>query len=130
MTKKVNNKKSQPKKPHLCHHYGASRHTRPNCYKWSATEQSNSMLLSGNQNQFPSSLAPFGDLLKALVFLSNLNGFKSSPSPPNQRFTQRKGSSKVWKEKRLFLSLLLCLCITCIFCFLILSQFSFMICFI
>ena len=130
MTKKVNNKKSQPKKPHLCHHYGASRHTRPNCYKWLATQQSNSMLLSGNQNQFPSSLAPLGNLLKALVFLSNLNGFKSSLSPPNQRFTQRKGSSKVWKEKRLFLSLLLCLCITCIFCFLILSQFSFMICFI
>ena len=32
-TKKVNNKKSQPKKPHLCHHCGASGHTRPNCYK-------------------------------------------------------------------------------------------------
>ena len=32
-TKKVNNKKSQPKKPHLCHHYGALGHTRPNCYK-------------------------------------------------------------------------------------------------
>ena len=47
-TKKVNNKKSQPKKPHLCHHYGASRHTRPNCYKWLATQQSNSMLSFGN----------------------------------------------------------------------------------
>ena len=32
-TKKVNNKKSQPKKPHLCRHCGASGHTRPNCYK-------------------------------------------------------------------------------------------------
>ena len=37
-TKKVNNKKSQPKKPHFCHHYGASGHTRPNCYKWLATQ--------------------------------------------------------------------------------------------
>ena len=36
-TKKVNNKKSQLKKLHLCHHYGASGHTRPNCYKWLAT---------------------------------------------------------------------------------------------
>ena len=36
--KKVNNKKSQPKKPHLCHLYGASGHTCPNCYKWSATQ--------------------------------------------------------------------------------------------
>ncbi|KAK9983388.1 hypothetical protein SO802_032913 [Lithocarpus litseifolius] len=33
------------------------------------------------QNQFPSSFAPLGNLLKALMFLSNLNGFNSSPSP-------------------------------------------------
>ena len=32
-TKKVNNKKSQQKKQHLCHHCGVSGHTRPNCYK-------------------------------------------------------------------------------------------------
>ena len=32
-TKKVNNKKSQPKKPHLYHHCRASGHTRLNCYK-------------------------------------------------------------------------------------------------
>ena len=31
--KKGNNQKSKQKKQHLCHHYGASRHTRPNCYK-------------------------------------------------------------------------------------------------
>ena len=98
-TKKVNSKKSQPKKPHLYHHYRALGHTCPNCYKWLATQQSNNMLSSGNQNQFPSSYAPLGDLLKALMFLSNLNDFNSSPSPPNQRFTQRNGSSKVWKEK-------------------------------
>ena len=80
-TKKVNNKRSQPKKPHFCHHCRAFGHTRQNCYKWLATQQSNSMLSSGNQNQFPSSFAPLGDLLKALMFLSNLNGFNSSPSP-------------------------------------------------
>ena len=57
------------------------------------------MISFGNQNQFPSSFVPLGDLLKALMFLSNLNGFNSSPSPSNQRFTKRKGSSKVWKEK-------------------------------
>ena len=99
--KKVNNKKSQPKKPHLCHRYGASGHTRLNCYKWLTTQQSNSMLSSENQNQFPSSFAPLRDLLKALMFLSNLNGFNSSPSSPDQRFAQRKGSSKVSKEKGL-----------------------------
>ena len=32
------------------------------------------------------------------MFLSNLNGFNSSPSLPVKGFTQRKGSSKVWKE--------------------------------
>ena len=30
-TKKVNNKKSQLKKLHLCHHCGVSGHTHPNC---------------------------------------------------------------------------------------------------
>ena len=94
-TKRENNKNSQQKKPHFCHHCGASGHTHPNCYKWLATQQSNSMLSSGNQNQFPSFFAPLGDLLKALTFLSNLNDFNSSPSHQDQRFVQRKGSSKV-----------------------------------
>jgi len=98
-TKKVHNKKSQQKKLHFCHHYGALGHTHPNCYKWLTTQQCNSMLSSGNQNQFPSSFAPLRDLLKALMFLSNLNDFNSSPPPPNQRLAQRKCSSKVWKDK-------------------------------
>ena len=99
---KAKNKKSQPKKPHFYHHCGASGHTRPICYKWVATQQSNIMLSSGSQGQIPPSLGPLRDLLKALMFLSNLNGFNSSPSPPEQRFNSRKGSSsktKVWKEK-------------------------------
>ena len=132
-TKKVNNKKSQPKKPHLCHHYGALGHTRPNCYKWLATQQNNSMLLSVNQNQFPSSFAPLGDLLKALIFLSNLNDFNSSPSPPDQRFAQRKGSTKVQKEKAqsdlVTLSLFVYALLAC-FAFLFLSQSIFMLCFV
>ena len=98
-TKKGNNQKSKQKKQHLCRHCGASGHTQSNCYKWLATQHSNSMISSGNQNQFPSSFAPFGDLLKALMFLSNVNGVNSSPSPLDQRFAQRKCSSKVWKEK-------------------------------
>ena len=57
------------------------------------------MILLANQNQFPSSFAPLGDLFNALMFLSNLNSFNSSPSSPNHQFTQRKDSSKVWKEK-------------------------------
>ena len=97
--KKANSQKPKQKKQHLCHHCGAVDHTWPNCYKWLATQQSNGMTASGNQNQFPSSFAPFGDLLKALMFLSNLNGFNSSPSLPVQGFTKRKGSSKAWKEK-------------------------------
>ena len=43
-TKKGNNQKSKQKKQHLYHHYGISRHTWPNCYKWLATQQSNSMI--------------------------------------------------------------------------------------
>ena len=80
-TKKGNNQKSKQKKQHLCHHHGAIGHTRTNCYKWLATQQSNSMISSRNQNQFTSSFAPLGDLLKTLMFVSNLNSFNSSPSP-------------------------------------------------
>lgn len=97
--KKANSQKPKQKKQHLCYHCGAAGHTRPNCYKWLATQQSNSMTASGSQNQLQSSLAPLGDLLKAIMFLSNLNGFNPSPSPPVQGFNQRKGSSKVWKKK-------------------------------
>ena len=42
------NKKSLPRKPHFCHYYGAYGHTRPNCYKWLATQQSNSVSSLGN----------------------------------------------------------------------------------
>ena len=31
--KKDNSQKPKQKKQHLCHHYGAASHTRPNCYK-------------------------------------------------------------------------------------------------
>ena len=132
--KKGNTQKSKQKKQHLYHHCGAARHTRPNCYKWLATQQSNGMIALGNQNQFPSSFAPLGDLLKALMFLLNLNGFNSSPSPLNQEFAKWKGSSKEWKEKYSSDSVTFslsgfCLCITCVFCFCVLSQSSFMLCF-
>ena len=62
--KKANSQKPKQKKQHLCHHYGAASHTRPNCYKWLATQQSNSIIASGNQNQFPSCFASLRDLLK------------------------------------------------------------------
>ena len=81
--KKGNTQKHKKKKQHFCHHCGAARHTQPNCYKWLATQQSNNMISLGNQNQFSSFFAPLRDLLKALMFLSNLNGFNSSPSPPD-----------------------------------------------
>ena len=96
--KKANSQKPKQKKQHLCYHCGVVGHTRPNCYKWLATQQSNDMIASESQNQLQSSLAPLGDLLKTLMFLSNMNGFNSSPSPPIQGFNQRKGSSKVWKK--------------------------------
>ena len=97
--KKANSQKPKQKKQHLCYHCGVAGHIRPNCYKWLATQQSNDMIASGSQNQLQSSLAPLGDLLKAFMFLSNLNSFNSPPSPLVQGFNQRKGSSRVWKEK-------------------------------
>ena len=66
------------------------------------------------------------------MFLSNLNGFNYSPSPPIQGFNQRKCSSRVWKEKgskwfyHSSLSLFLFyVCITHVFFFQVLSQSSF-----
>ena len=49
-TKKANSQKPKQKKQHLCLHCGAAGHTRPNCYKWLATQQSNGMIASGSQN--------------------------------------------------------------------------------
>ena len=48
--KKANSQKPKQKKQHLCLHCGATGHTRPNCYKWLATQQSNGMIASGSQN--------------------------------------------------------------------------------
>ena len=97
--KKRNTQKLKQKKQHFCHHCNTVGHTRPNCYKWLVTQQSNSKIASGNQNQFSFSFASLGDLLKALMFLLNMNGFNSSPSLLNQGSAKRKSSSKVWKEK-------------------------------
>ena len=36
--KKANSQKPKQKKQHLCYHCGAADHTRPNCYKWLATQ--------------------------------------------------------------------------------------------
>ena len=73
--KKGNSQKPKQKKQHFCHHCGAAGHTPLNCYKWLATQKSNSTIASGDQNQFSSSFAPLGDILKAFMFLSNLNSF-------------------------------------------------------
>ena len=48
--KKANSQKPKQKKQHLCHHCGVANHTRSNCYKWVATQQSNGMIASGSQN--------------------------------------------------------------------------------
>ena len=93
--KKGHSQKPKQKKQHFCYHYGTAVHTQPNCYKWLATQKSNNMIASGDQNQFPSSFTPLGDLLKALMFISNLNSFNSSPFLPDQGFAKWKGSFKV-----------------------------------
>ena len=96
------NKKSQPKKPHFYHYCGAFGHTRHNCYKWLATQQSNSVSSLENQNQLQLSLAPLGELFKAVMLLSNFNGFNYPPYPSEQWFMSKKGSpsrSPIWKEK-------------------------------
>ena len=36
--KNANSQNPKQKKQHLCYHCGAASHTRPNCYKWLATQ--------------------------------------------------------------------------------------------
>ena len=90
------------------------------------------MIASGSQNHLQSSLAPLGDLLRAFTFLSNLNGFNSSPSPPVQAFNQRKGSSKVWKKKDskwfYHFHLSSCFCLLHYLCVLLLSWVCLVLC--
>ena len=70
------------------------------------------------------------------MFLLNLNGFNSSPSLLVQDFAQRKGSSKVWKEKGSkwfyhFFSLFMVFfcCITYVFFFLFWVSLVLLLCF-
>ena len=67
------------------------------------------------------------------MFLSNLNGFNSSPSPPIQGFNQRKCSSKLWKKKdsKWFYHFLLssCFCLLHYLCVLFLFWISLVLCF-
>ena len=92
------------------------------------------MIMLGDHNQFPSSFAPFGDLLKALMFLLNLNSFNSSPSPSDQGFAKQKGSSKVWKKKcskwfhRLFSLSPSYFCFALLVCFALLFWVSLVLC--
>ena len=91
------------------------------------------MIASGSQNQLQSFLAPPRDLLKALMFLSNLNGFNYSPSTSVQGFSQRKGSSKIWKknDSKWFYHFLLssCFCLLHYLCVLLLFWVSLVLCF-
>ena len=48
--KKATSQKPKQKKQHLCYHCGIAGHTQPYCYKWLATQQSNSMIASRSQN--------------------------------------------------------------------------------
>ena len=92
------------------------------------------MIMSGDQNQFPSSFAPLGDLLKTFMFLLNLNDFNSSPPPLDQGLSKWKGSSKEWKEKgskwfcHLFSLSLLCFCFALLVCFALLFWVSLVLC--
>ena len=83
----------------------------------------------GNQNQLQLSLAPLGELLKAVRLISNFNGFNSPSYPFGQKFMQKKGSpskSPIWKEKILsdFSSFL----ISCMICGVVWVSLILMLC--
>ena len=94
-------------------------HTRPNWYKWLATQQSNGMIASRSQNQLQSSLAPLGDLIKAFIFLLNLNGYRRFKGSLKGKVLPRRGRKRVPSDSItfLFLSSCFCVCITYVFYF-------------
>ena len=80
------------------------------------------MIASGSQNQLQSSLAPLGDFLEALMFLSNFNGFNSFPSPLVQGLIKGKvlpgcGRKRAPSDFITFLSLFSCFVCALLMCF-------------
>ena len=94
-------KSSSSKTAHVCHHYGVSRHTCPNCFKLYPQKQvfKRSQVFS----QEPKPL--FGELLKALSFLTQFQeNFNSSISFSRHTRTRVFASSRpktraVWVRK-------------------------------
>ena len=64
-------------RPHVCHHYGVSRHICPNCFKLYSQKQVSKRSQVSSQGRTPL----FGELLKVLSFLTqfqeNSNSFMS-----------------------------------------------------
>ena len=85
------------------------------------------MIASGSQNQLQSSLAPLGDLLKALMFLLNLKG---SMDIIKEKVLPGCGRKRAPSDSITFLFSYFFVCITCVFCFQFLSQSSFMLYFV
>ena len=112
--KKANSQKPKQKKQHFCHQCGAAGHTRPNCYKWLATQQSNGMIASGNQNQLQSSLVPLEIFSKPSCSFQTWTVF-----PPHRRFKglikgkvfPGYGRKRAPSDSITFLSLFLFLCV-------------------
>ena len=90
------------------------------------------MIAFESQNQLQSSLAPLGDLLKALMFLSNLTVLILPPHCWFKGLIKGKVLPGCGRKMALsdsitflFLSSCFCVCITCVFYFQVLSQSSF-----
>ena len=119
--KKGNTQKLKQKKQHLCHQCGAAGHTRPNYYKWLATQQSNNMISLGT-------IISFHHLLLLLeIFLKPSCSFRTwtvsilpphcrIKGSPNGKVLLRYGRKKTLSDLVTFsFSLSFWVCITCVF---------------
>ena len=61
-------------RPHVCHHCGVSGHIRPNCFKLYPQKQFSKRSQVSSQGPTPL----FGELLKALSFLTQFQGNSNS----------------------------------------------------
>ena len=88
-------------RPHVCHHCGVSRHICPNCFKLYSHKQ----LSKRSQVSFQGPIPLFGELLKALSFLTQFQkNLNSSMSFSRHTRTRAFSSSRlktraVWVRK-------------------------------
>ena len=91
-------KSSSPKITHVCHHYGVSRHIRPNCFKLYPQKQVSKRSQVSSQGTTPL----FGELLKVLSFSTQFQENSNSSMSFSRHIRTRVFSSSRPKTRAMW----------------------------